>query len=147
MISLDHSATERIAKLVELLASEHDGEALGAARALKRTLLASKADFHDLAALISASACPKENRYHPAAVPLWAEMQWQQRCAWLDALWRSDFLSPWESEFIARLRSHAMQLCQISVSPKQAAVLNALIWKAADRGVDIGAPSSGRASA
>jgi hypothetical protein len=43
------------AKLVRLLASDHDGEVLGAARALKRTLHAAELDLHDLANIVEFS--------------------------------------------------------------------------------------------
>ena|SRR5262245_5693454 len=43
------------AKLVCLLASDHDGEVLGAVRALKSTLLAAELDLHDLANIVEFS--------------------------------------------------------------------------------------------
>ena len=43
------------AKLVRLLASDHDGEVLGAVRALKSTLLAAELDLHDLANIVEFS--------------------------------------------------------------------------------------------
>jgi hypothetical protein len=41
-----------VGKLVRLLGSDKDHEALGAARALKRVLTSVKLDLHDLAGLI-----------------------------------------------------------------------------------------------
>ena len=43
-----------LAKLIRLLASDVDGEALAAVRALDRTLRADGCDFHDLAGLVEA---------------------------------------------------------------------------------------------
>jgi hypothetical protein len=41
-----------LAKLIRLLASDNDGEALAAVRALARALKASGCDFHDLASIV-----------------------------------------------------------------------------------------------
>jgi hypothetical protein len=57
-MTLALAARASIAKLIRLLASTSDGEALGAARAIGRTLRANGADFHTLAAFIEAAPAP-----------------------------------------------------------------------------------------
>jgi hypothetical protein len=52
MSTLDETTAKRIARLFRLLASEHDGEALNAARAMKRLLVAERLSFNDIAAVI-----------------------------------------------------------------------------------------------
>jgi hypothetical protein len=46
------AARPTLARLIRLLASSVDGEALGAVRALDRTLRACGCDFHDLASIV-----------------------------------------------------------------------------------------------
>jgi hypothetical protein len=53
-MKLAPTARPALAKLLRLLRSPVDGEALGAARALGRTLKANGCDFHDLANIIEA---------------------------------------------------------------------------------------------
>jgi hypothetical protein len=48
------AARPTLARLIRLLASNVDGEALGAVRALGRTLRACGCDFHDLASIVEA---------------------------------------------------------------------------------------------
>ena len=48
------AARPALAKLIRLLASDVDGEALAAVRALGRALKASGCDFHDLASIVEA---------------------------------------------------------------------------------------------
>src|SRR5262245_18605582 len=58
MTALAHIAplTPLNGKLVRLLASDHDYEALGAARAIQKVLGSAELDLHDLASLIEATA-------------------------------------------------------------------------------------------
>jgi hypothetical protein len=51
-MTIPSDVAERIEKLIPLLGSDNDGEALGAARAIERTLRAAGLDFHALAASI-----------------------------------------------------------------------------------------------
>jgi hypothetical protein len=52
MMGLAITVRPAVAKLIRMLASTSDGEALGAVRALERVLKSRGADFHDLARLI-----------------------------------------------------------------------------------------------
>lgn len=62
MTGLAAHIAPKVARLVSLLASDHDGEALAAVRALQRVLDASGHDLHDIAALIEASSGPTASR-------------------------------------------------------------------------------------
>src|SRR3954452_25215549 len=86
------SASPMIGKLIPLLASDHDGEVITAARAIGRMLANKGYDWHDLAAAIS-GASPK------GASPSWTGMSRQQRLDILDRLLASKSLSGWERAF------------------------------------------------
>ena len=70
------SIPAKVQRLVPLLGSKSDGEALGACRAIGRTLDAAGLDFHDLARAIpsaltvvgprAGAAAPAERRWAPA---------------------------------------------------------------------------------
>jgi hypothetical protein len=67
----------RVGRLIRLLGSSHDGEALGACRALARVLASAKTDLHELAASIEAQAAPAVGREGRAAVDDWhAQARW-----------------------------------------------------------------------
>lgn len=51
-MTIPPDVAERLEKLIPLLGSDNDGEALGAARAIESTLRAASLDFHALAASI-----------------------------------------------------------------------------------------------
>ena len=55
-MKLTPAVRHALAKFIRLLASEVDGEALAAVRALGRALRASGADFHDLAGIVEVPA-------------------------------------------------------------------------------------------
>ena len=52
------AARPALARLIRLLATDVDGEALAAVRALGRVLKANRADFHDLAHLVEQAPSP-----------------------------------------------------------------------------------------
>ena len=84
------SASPMIGKLIPLLASDHDGEVLAAARAIGRMLASKGRDWHDLAAAISGAS-------QNGASPSWTSRQ--QRLDILDRLLASKALSGWERAF------------------------------------------------
>jgi hypothetical protein len=49
---MDSGAEEKLEKLIKLLTSDKDGEAIAAARAIRRKLDGAGADIHELAARI-----------------------------------------------------------------------------------------------
>jgi hypothetical protein len=73
--------TDKVAKLVRLLASDRDGEVLAAVAALKRTLGAGGADINDLAAALVAGlkpTTPERTSWAPPPPDLynWESMAW-----------------------------------------------------------------------
>ena len=67
MTTLNEPIAKRIAALFRMLSSEHDGEALGAARAMKRLLAAEGLTFHDIASVIeSCNGAIEERKYSDA---------------------------------------------------------------------------------
>src|SRR5690606_38152799 len=114
-----HLPVAKLEKLVPILGSPVDGEALGAARAIGRTLEASGATRHDLSAAVRRGIEQQDNE--PARV--WRPCAtWQQ--AAVQCLRWPEALTEWEQNFIRDV-SGRMQL-----SPKQADVLERIIWKA-----------------
>lgn len=71
----------KLAKLLPLLASDHDGEVVATARAIGRTLVAAGLDWHALAAALT----------QPASEPSVNGFDW--RAAWTSACDRTDTVS------------------------------------------------------
>ena len=76
--------TDKVAKLVRLLASDRDGEVLAAIAALKRTLDIAGMDLHDVAAALQAGLKPRPpeiTRWEPSAPDLynWESLSWYCR--------------------------------------------------------------------
>jgi hypothetical protein len=79
----------RLGKLIRLLGSSQDGEALGTCRALRRVLASAGTDFHELAASIEAQAAPSVRCETRATVDDWhAEARWLDERA--ESLTRAD---------------------------------------------------------
>jgi len=94
------SIAPRLGRLIRLLASSSDGEALGAARALARTLKSVNSDFHALAETV-------ENATHAAPAPRASahdddhdDINWRAVAAQLLA---NGKLSPREKEFVEHM--------------------------------------------
>jgi hypothetical protein len=85
-----HIAT-KVARLVAMLSTDHDSEALAAVRALGRTLDSAGYDFNDLAAVIEASQ-PAIRRPQEASGPYINDA--------IKALQCCDRLSAWEISFL-----------------------------------------------
>ena len=67
---IDQDTRAALAKLIRLLSSPVDGEALGAVYAIRRLLRATKRDIHDLAALVE-RATPIPPPIDDAELPPW----------------------------------------------------------------------------
>jgi hypothetical protein len=113
MASLPPTILPRVGALLRLLGSDQDGEALGAARALGRTLSAAGLDLHALADVVEHSpismvfyphAPARRSQAAPAAKPGRVELSPIRRRQVIDGLTRAALrgaLSAWESEFCA----------------------------------------------
>jgi hypothetical protein len=87
--------------LILLLASPHDGESLGAARAIGRVLDAAGIDFHDFAIAITPRlAAPKQKTAVWPNAPL-TRGNWRSAVAWIRGSGVS--LNDWEADFFASL--------------------------------------------
>ena len=120
MASLPPKILPRLGQLIRMLASDQDGEALAAARALGRTLKADGATFHDLAEAVEAGRTPAPfNPYfdyawdppEPAhqSPPTWNDLRDFERRDWLSAFVRKlDVSDKAEMADLVRLRSDCL---------------------------------------
>jgi len=119
MISLSSTAAERIGKLMLMLmlSSIHDGEVVGAARAIDRTLRAENKDWHDLANTLAAPAPPRAHQGNGA--DHWSSMHWRSAAEFCARPEHDECLNDWERGFandLVRSRYHEL-------TDKQAACL------------------------
>ena len=93
MTALAAHVRPKVARLVAMLATDHDAEALAAVRALQRVLDANGHDINDLAAVIEGqqAAQDRPGRQEPHAE------------AMLKALLASAVLTPWERGYCSDL--------------------------------------------
>jgi hypothetical protein len=112
----------RLDPLVRRLATNHDGERLATVAALERVLAAAGAGFHDLADRIGGNVAA----YEPPPPPPHGGL----RCR-IDTLMGCDWLSPWETEFLASVGD---QLRWRELSMRQRAVIDKLWTKYTARG-------------
>lgn len=73
--------TDKVAKLVRMLASDRDGEVLAAVAALKRTLGAGGADINDMADALVAGLKPRKPAVTSWSPPEPDQLNWQSM-AW-----------------------------------------------------------------
>ena len=123
----------KLEPLMRMLASENDGEALNAARALGRALKGAGADFNDLAERITAEppspkfaygdewhegqkrkrpkadfvkpTAPRHRAPKPSGPPLWNKSDKRVRLAWLERIALADVMGMQAREFCAALRA------------------------------------------
>jgi hypothetical protein len=96
---MDAAVSAKIAKLLPMLGSSHDGEVVAAARAIERTLKSAGLTFHDLAA--SKQAPPRQSQQPEHGFPQSAPMGRDQ--AWANAYY--DYWSRQRTEAAARHRA------------------------------------------
>jgi len=125
----------KLTKLIPLLDSDKDGEVVATARAIGRALKQAGADFHDLADAISFTApaqrSPKQPQ--PPRTPTWAHVDNPQN--FLGQIKTEPWLSAWESEFVTSIRAQLAGFMPREPSPKQRAVLDRLVRRAVEHGV------------
>jgi hypothetical protein len=90
---IETKADCKLHKLILLLSSDVDGEVLGAARAIGRTLQASGRDWHDLADALTSD----DQIGRPTALPDW-------RRAVSECLLHIEWLTPREVSFLRNIR-------------------------------------------
>ena len=137
MSALPPPIADRLSKIIGRLASDHDGEIIAAAGAIRRTLQSAGHDLNDLAAHVGAPPQtlvvyrdrPSErpnSTWRSAARqvnPILRHKESVARCQRLDA----GRLSAWERDFLA---SVTLQLNQHrDLTSKQASVLTGIVAK------------------
>lgn len=132
----------KLAKLIPLLGSSHDGEVVGAARAIGRTLQSAASDWHALAATVETVPVVRHGWHMPSppppfdpdAPPRWNDLCRSERGAWLDLLAKADWTTPWEQTLATNLRQQAWSQPHRLLTPRQKGILTSLIAKAMQRG-------------
>lgn len=96
-MSLPAEVAARVAKLVPMLSSDQDGEALAAVRAIGRTLTAARLDFHALASAIQGGGSIVRLDFadvfrsrHPAPEPTPPRPK-----TWGMPIWGTSKIEPW----------------------------------------------------
>jgi hypothetical protein len=111
----------KLALLIPRLASNHDGEVVATARAIRRVLGAAGHDLHDLAAVLA-----RVDSHRPAED---CRGDHDHRLDLLDELLASGLLSNWEIGFATSIRASILADRFFRPSPKQHAVLDRLLRK------------------
>ena len=141
MAALPPTILPRVGSLLRMLGSDQDGEALGAARALGRTLSAAGLDLHALADVVEHPPAPMV-LYHEAAParrartprassPGTIELTPVRRRQVIDGLIRASargVLSAWEDEFAASIIT-ALQGRRPRLSTRQHDIVERLMLK------------------
>jgi hypothetical protein len=148
-MTLPAPVANRIGKLIRMLGSDKDGEVLGAACAIKRTLESAGSDLHDLAAKLAGS-----NRPRPPLAPnanddpdTWdwgpsperkvsKPWRWQALRSYfgehvmaLDKI-RTLPLSAWERQFVNSIEDRLHSNSYATLSARQIELLNNLLYRA-----------------
>jgi len=124
-LSIPPITLKKIAAIIPRLGSDHDGEALAAARAIGRTLATAHCGFTDLAEVLAPAARPAVAARH-ASQP----KPWKHVAMWC-AQYGANILSEREMEFVdSLLRSTSFR----TLSPRQLAWLEAIQSKLSMRG-------------
>jgi hypothetical protein len=119
--------TPKLDPLIRRLSSSHDGERLAVVAALERVLAAHGASFHDLADRIAGNVGVYET---PPPPPHGDDADLRGR---IDTLMGCDWLTRWESEFLASVSDQLAWRYGLSV--RQRAVIDRLWNKYTARGM------------
>ena len=141
MSALPAPILPRVASLLRLLGSDQDGEALGAARALQRTLAGAGSDLHTLADVVErgtetvfverSAPALRRARKARAAGPGSVELKPAQRRQVIEALTnasRRGALSRWEEEFVASIVT-ILRGARPRLSARQVEIVERLLLK------------------
>lgn len=116
---------ERLAKLLRMLSSNHDGEVLAAVRALDKALKAAGKSFNDLAEILSGKVvfveAPKEIN---------ASRHYRDACKWLLV---QEGLTDKEESFIKDMERRFKFDIDFKPSPKQAAWFTLIVKRLAEK--------------
>src|SRR5688572_12198380 len=115
----------KVVKLIPLLSSDNDGEALSTVRAIDRTLEAAGLDWHALAQAVSVPVA-STRKPQPAGwsdlssqPPRWGELSISRRVSFFTCAQHFNSLTAWERDFLFCLGTKFEANAYASVSPKQ----------------------------
>lgn len=141
MAALPAPILPRVASLLRLLGSDQDGEALGAARALQRTLAGAGSDLHTLADVVERGpetvfverSAPAPRRARKARAPSSdsVELKPAQRRQVIEALSKASrrgALSSWEEEFVTSIVT-VLRGARPRLSARQVEIVERLLTK------------------
>jgi hypothetical protein len=106
-------AVPKIAKLIPLLASDHDGEVVATARAIDRTLKSAGLDLHDLAQAMAAPKTPTVYVSHAAPQPAQRPTSLRDIAFWLRTHVGSR-MNHKEQKFVADMAARLSAGCRAS---------------------------------
>ncbi|WP_034998481.1 hypothetical protein [Beijerinckia mobilis] len=139
---MNSSLQDRLAKLLPMLGSSHDGEVLSTVAAIRRCLDAAGLGFNDLPSLLASET--KSFHAAPAAgaqgtfdlPPRWAQLGLNDKRAWLKALAACDWLTPYERERVTDShRDFVVAPHRASLSWQRRKLFEQLIARAMAQGV------------
>ena len=140
-MALPPAIAPRVGALLRMMASPIDGEALGAARAIDRTLKGAGVDWHALADVVERPVvavvverrepAPRRAKRNRAARPGDIDLDFMRRRSVVEALRRGlagNRLSGWETEFATSILSR-MQCGRGRLTERQGETLSRLLQK------------------
>jgi hypothetical protein len=129
----------KLERIVPLLGSPVDGECLGAARAIVRTLQGGGSTLHDLAEFVGRAGAQHIADDDDTFPPFWQELSPIAQARWISAaLSTGRDLSQWELSFVLSIDMKLRGGFQaFFASPRQANILTGIIAKLFASGVRI----------
>jgi hypothetical protein len=128
--------TKKLEKLIPLLASNHDGEVVATARAIGSALASEGFDLHDLAGSLVPYIAKRETVSATIApVPAFDELTLFERRAWLEAIRKTDWLTPFERDRLEEVYAFARTGMDFAIHWRKKRTLDALLARAMAMGV------------
>jgi hypothetical protein len=128
--------TKKLEKLIPLLASDHDGEVVAAARAIGSALASEGFDLHDLAGSLVPYLAKRETVSATIAPPpAFDGLSLFEARAWLDALHKVDWLTPFERDRVDDVRAVVMTGMMRDIHWRKKRTIDALLARAMTMGV------------
>jgi hypothetical protein len=131
-MSLPATVADRLGLLIPRLASEHDGEVVATARAIRRTLASEQLDLHDLVRSLVPPPIAWADNGPVQPGPRWGSWEGlrpNEKIIALDAI-QGLRLSPWEREFAASVAETLRGNPYAQLTKKEQAVLDRLLGRA-----------------
>jgi hypothetical protein len=128
--------TKKLEKLIPLLASNHDGEVVATARAIGSALAAEGFDFHDLAGSLVPYIARRETVSATIAPPpAFDALTLFERRAWLEAIRKVDWLTPFERDRLEEVYALVRTGIDFNIHWRKKRTIDALLARAMATGV------------